>query len=153
MKEKIIGPFLKSSKEIIMQVGNITIEEQHPYINKDVVLDSNIGVIIGLTGSIKGQVMINIPEDIGRKIASNMMGGIPVAAFDDIAKSAICELGNIIVGNAATGLYDMGLKVDITSPSIIEGKGMTYSVGNQDILTLPFNTEDNQIQLHVSIKE
>lgn len=136
-----------------MQVGNLRIEEEHPYIMKDIVLNNNIGVIIGLTGSIKGQVMINIPEDIGKKIASNMMGGVPIAAFDDIAKSAICELGNMIVGNAATGLYDMGLKVDITSPSVIEGKGMIYCVANQDILSLPLKTGDNQIQIHISIKE
>lgn len=153
MKEKIINPLLKASKDIFMQVGNIRIEEEQPYVMKDIVLNNNIGVIIGITGSIKGQVLINIPEDIGKKIASNMMRGIPIAAFDDVAKSAICELGNMIVGNAATGLYDMGMTIDITSPSIIEGKGMTYSVGSQDILSLPFKTEDSQIHIHVSIKE
>lgn len=136
-----------------MQVGNLKIEEEHPYIMKDIVLNNNIGVIIGLTGSMKGQVMINIPEEIGKKIASNMLGGLPIAALDDTAKNAICQLGNMIVGNAATGLYDMGLKVDITSPCVIEGKGMIYFVANQDIVSLSFKTEDNQIQIHISIKE
>lgn len=39
--------------------------------------------------------------------------------LDDIGRSAISELGNMISGNASTILYNQGLNVDITPPRII----------------------------------
>ena len=153
MKEQIINPFLKSSKDILVQVGNIEIEQKKPYIKKSIDLNNDIGVIIGITGTIKGQVIINFPEEIGKKVASNMMGGMPVATLDDIAKSALSELGNMILGNAATGLYNAGISVDITPPSIIAGSNMNFTVANQVILCIPFSSGDKTIELNISIKE
>lgn len=153
MKEQIINPFLKASKDIIMQVGNIEIEQKKPYVKKNIDLNDDIGVIIGITGTIKGQVIINFPEEIGKKIASNMMGGMPIATLDNIAKSALCELGNIILGNVATGLYNAGITVDITPPSIIAGLSMNFSVANQQILCIPFTAGDKTLELNISIKE
>lgn len=153
LRAELVNPFLKSSKDIFAQVGNIQMEEQKPYLRETIDLNDNIGVVIGLTGSLKGQVIINLPQEIGKKIASNMMGGMPIVTLDDIAKSAISEMGNMILGNAATNLYEIGLTVDITPPSIIAGKDMNLAVANQQILCIPFNVESKIVEINITVKE
>ena len=42
-------------------------------------------------------------------LCASMMMGMPVAEIDDMAKSALSELGNMIMGNAATLLSNSNL--------------------------------------------
>ncbi|EOD01627.1 chemotaxis protein CheX [Caldisalinibacter kiritimatiensis] len=153
MKEELVKPFVKSGKEIISQVANIEVTQKDFYFKKEVVLKDNIGIIIGMTGTLKGQVVISLTEDIAKKIASNMMGGMPVAVLDEMAKSAICELGNMILGNAAVGLYDFGASVDITPPSVLQGNHMVYTSSSPEIMCVPFEIEENQIELNLLLEK
>ena len=61
-----------------------------------------IAVIIGITGEMHGQVILSLKEDVACNIASHMLKGLPVPVFNDMAKSAVSELANMILGNAAT---------------------------------------------------
>lgn len=153
LKEELIKPFLKSSTEILSQIANFQVTHKEPYVKKELKLQDNIGVIIGITGSIKGQAVISFTEDTAKKIASNMMGGMPIAVLDDIAKSAVCELGNLILGNAAVGLYNHGASIDITPPSILIGKEMTYSTANSGIICIPLEAKEDNMELNIIIKE
>lgn len=153
LRAEIINPFLNSSRDIFSQVGNVQMEQKDAYVRKEIQLKDNLGIVIGITGDLKGQVIINLPIKIGKKIASNMMGGMPIATLDNIAKSAISEMGNMIMGNSATNLYNLGIKVDITPPSIILGKEMNYSVVDQTILCIPYETSEDVIEINISLKE
>ena len=53
-------------------------------------------------------------------MVSAMMGGYVVTEMDDMGKSAISELGNMISGNASTMLFNQGVRVDITPPKIVQ---------------------------------
>ncbi|WP_202708355.1 chemotaxis protein CheX [Sporosalibacterium faouarense] len=153
MNFELVGPFSKSSKDIFAQVGNIQMEVEDAYEKREVELKNNIGIVVGLTGSLKGQVIIDIPSEVGKKIASNMMGGMPIATLDDIAKSAICEMGNMIMGSAATNLYDLGLTIDITPPSIISGREIKMKTVEDQVLCIPFKSEEDIIEINISVKE
>lgn len=151
--EELLKPFIRSSKEILTQVGSIQLELKQPIRRKDIHFDDEICVIIGITGTLKGQVILNLPEHIAKQIASNMMGGMPVAILDDMAKSAISELGNMIIGNAAAGLFDMGISIDITPPSILTGKEITYSSVKSEIVCIPLEAGVERIELNIMIKD
>ncbi len=47
--------------------------------------------------------------------------GMPVTELDDMAMSAISELGNMIMGNAATIFSTKGIVIDITPPTVCRG--------------------------------
>ncbi len=46
--------------------------------------------------------------------------GMPVTELDDMATSAISELGNMIMGNAATIFSTKGIVIDITPPTVCQ---------------------------------
>ena len=52
-------------------------------------------------------------------IASTMMGGMPVAQFDELPQSAISELVNMVTANSAIRFEQLGMQVDISPPSLV----------------------------------
>ncbi len=116
-----INPFLMSTRQVMQQVCNI--EVQFGKIDKtDFKIDGNpMLIMLGITGELCGQACFVLTVDIAKKIASRMMMGMPVESFDEMARSAISELGNMVMGNAATILSNSNVLIDITPPTIITG--------------------------------
>jgi hypothetical protein len=52
--------------------------------------------------------VISLSKETALSVASLMMGGMLVTELDDLSKSAISELGNMIMGNTATILQAEG---------------------------------------------
>lgn len=127
MKVEFINPFVEASKSIIgmicgteVRMGKLSLRNS-PYIVNQVV------IMIGVIGKIKGQVCFELTVDSAKKIASAMMGGMPVAELDEISKSAVSELGNMIMGNAGTLFESNNVSIDITPPSLLTGDKIEVS--------------------------
>lgn len=119
MNVKYINPFLASSIHVIeatMQVkpsvGQVALQ---PVMSREDYLLLKIGIL----GQFQGDVVFSFPNQVALRIVSAMMGGYPVSELDDMCRSAIAELGNMISGNASTMLYNEGISVDITPPDIV----------------------------------
>ena len=80
---------------------------------------SEVSVSIDIIGQIEGEIVYNMDEATGCFIASRMMMGMPVPTLhDDMAKSAVSELANIISGNVATVFSGKEIIVDIKPPQL-----------------------------------
>ena len=150
MAEKVsvehINPFLLSAGQILEQVCGI--KTKIGQISKD-----NIGIdgeplfiMLGVTGEMTGQVCIVFDESVAKDIASKMMMGMPVPEIDDMAKSALSELGNMIMGNAATLLSNSNLMIDITPPTLGTGKAKLVSP-NITSIKVPLVYDGGEIRL------
>ncbi len=64
----------------------------------------------------RGQVMIVFENSVACDIASKMCM-MPITQLDDLSKSALSELGNMIMGNTATIFSTKGIGIDITPPT------------------------------------
>ncbi len=153
MNAEFINPFIKASKDILVQMAGIQSEMGSIYVKEKTFLSPNVAILIGLTGGFKGQAVISMGESMAFKIVSNMMGGLPVASLDDIAKSAISELGNMILGNAATLLYNNDIKIDITPPSLLVGEKLSISIPNTKAICIPLKTEFGVLEIDIAVKE
>jgi len=92
--------------------------------------------------------------DTAKEIASRMMGGWPIETFDEIVKSAIGEMANMIMGNTSTLFSEKKIKVDITPPSILVGRDMTMSTSNMVTICVPLMLDNGyKIDMDVAISE
>ncbi len=123
---KHINPFLQSSISIIQSTTQIELKVGKPVIS-ELVFDNETFILqIGVTGVLKGQVLIVMNEPNAKNIASKMMMGMPVESLDELATSALSELGNMIMGNASTIFSTEGILMDITPPIAIKGAGLHF---------------------------
>ena len=75
---------------------------------------------------------------------------MPVSEIDELSGSAICELGNMILGNAATVFSTKGLSIDITPPSLCIGKMAFMNVSKSICVPLTYD-DDKVIELNIGI--
>ena len=149
-KADYINPFIMSAASIIKQVCQLDVKIGKPYVKKAAYEDETVTINIGLTGEIKGQTIMAFPTGTACFIASKMMM-MPVQSLDEISKSAISELGNMVMGNAATIFSTKQIGIDITPPIMMIG-AMEISTSQSNIC-IPIHLDDvNSMEINVSLK-
>lgn len=146
-----LNPFLMASTNILKEMCFVDAELGEPYIKDPVFLDNTLVILIGFTGEIRGQVMIAFEQEIACDIASKMIM-MPITEIDEFAKSAISELGNMILGNTATIFSTKGIEIDITPPTVGNGT-MSFTNNFAQNICIPLGYEDNKtIEINIAIK-
>ncbi|MDM8534505.1 chemotaxis protein CheX [Clostridiaceae bacterium HSG29] len=153
MKVEYINPFIKASKEVFKMTMNLDLEIGRPYVKKTPFALKDVVLVVGITGEVKGQVIINFEMEIAKKIASKMMMGMEVSELDEMSKSAISELGNMIMGNTATLIANQGIAIDITPPTLMIGKEINLSFSDSQTIGLPLHSELGDIIYDIALKE
>jgi len=153
MKVEYINPFIKATTTVLKQIANIDFEMGRPYIKSSPYEAKNLIILVGITGEMRGQAAISMDIGLAKKIASAMMMGMPVTELDELSKSALSELGNMIMGNTATLLFNSGVSIDITPPSLMMGEGVSISSGSMKTVGVPLSSDVGEISLDISIKE
>jgi chemotaxis protein CheX len=146
-----INPFLIASTKILKEMCFVDAKVGKPYIKDPAFFDNTMIILIGFTGEIRGQAMIAFENHIACDIASKMIM-MPITEMDDLSRSAICELGNMIMGNTATIFSTKGIAIDITPPTVGNGT-MSFSNNYAHNICIPLEYEDmKKIEIHIAIK-
>jgi chemotaxis protein CheX len=108
---------LNATIESIKMVIPLNITVSKPEII-DAPLHSEMGVLIGITGEIRGRILFQGPVQTFSSIGATMFG---MALEGDMLESFAGELGNMIAGSISTVIYQGGTTIDITPPTVIVG--------------------------------
>lgn len=116
-KNKRIKKLLNGTYESIRTI--ITVEND---ISKPIMIDSAValqfGVLIGMIGDIKGQIILEGETSLFEGLGQAMYG-MPLEG--EMLNSFSGELGNMIAGQLSTTISNKEINMDITSPTIIYG--------------------------------
>ena len=153
MNIEYINPFIEASQTVLKQIANIDAKLGKVYLKNAPYASEDIIIMVGLTGKIRGQVIFSMSKKLAMSIASSMMFGMPVTEFDEISKSAISELANMILGNTATLLYNRGTSIEITPPSLLMGQNLQISPNKMKTVCVPLIFNDSDvIELDISVE-
>lgn len=143
MNIEYINPFIEASQAVLKMMVGIDVKLGKVYLKSSPYMGDSAMIIVGLTGKIRGQAVFCMNKSVAIYIASMMMGGIELKELDEIGKSAISELTNMILGNTATLLEKSGVNVEITPPSFVMGENMQISSSKAKIICVPLILDPN----------
>lgn len=101
----------------------------------DKALHLHYGVLIGITGDIKGKLVLAGNSNIFDAISESMYG---MSLEGEMLASFSGELGNMIAGGLSTIIVENGINLDITSPTIMEGNTTLFGFENAINLVVTF---------------
>ncbi len=123
-----------------------------------------IGILLTLSGDISGMIMFIIEEDFAHKILNLLMGQniTEISDDDEMSKSALCEIGNIMGGSFINAIASMtGMTIEISTPSfardmmgaILSVPAIVFGQIGDKVLFIEeeFNDEEESIKSKVAL--
>jgi chemotaxis protein CheX len=151
MKVEFINPFIKAAISVTEMVLGNQPTKGDLAMQPSTFASHQCNIVCGVTGQVQGQVIYGMAMVVADKIASTMLGQ-PIKVFDQLAASAIAELGNMISGNAMSLLSEAGFICDITPPTIIQGSSVKISTVSIPAIVVPLHLTQGEISITVGLQ-
>jgi chemotaxis protein CheX len=151
MKMDLIQPFVNSLDAVISetmgctaQIADVTMDEGH-------YRRSGIAALVSITGEIHGNVVLDMDHEAARQAAADLLGASG-AASDDSAREIVCELTNMVIGNAVTQLNDRGFKFKVHPPEVYAMEAGQAGTRDTETIVMRFETAKGKIYLNIAIR-
>ena len=151
MKMELIQPFINAADAVLAEtlqcntrIGDMTMEAE-AYRRK------GVAAVVQVHGDIEGRVIFDIDPVTATSIASTLAGE-EVQQSDKIVYETICELANLVIGNAVTSLNDQGFRFKIHPPEVHSDElGFT---GDQETeaLVMFFETPAGNVFMNIAMR-
>ena len=152
MNVKFLNPFVEAAHEVLSIEMHETIERGDLRLESGFYVTDDVTVIISLVGAVDGTVFLSMSKESAVQLSSVLIGE-KLEGFDRLAQSGVAELGNVIVGRASMKLAAAGYECNISTPSLIMGKGATISTLDYPRLVVPLNTSSSSVLIHLALRE
>lgn len=143
--------FLNSFEHVIYEIMNEKVNREELYIKEDKNNGGDVLVSIGVSGDVKGYLIIDMTESVAKHIASKMMFDMKVDEMNEMVQSALCELSNMIAGSVANNFGKLGKEVNITTPNLYIGENKDLEIYNKKTISIPIKVLDENINLRMNI--
>ncbi len=152
MDAKCVNPFIDSFTTVMPQLGFCDIKLGKLCAKTNEVSGSGVIIVLGLVGDVRGNVVYMMETESAKKIASTMMMGMPVEEFDEMAGSAVSELTNMLTANAATCFSNIGIKIDISTPTMLKGENVKVKMSSDQILCVELIADGIPVEINISFE-
>jgi len=134
-KNSVITTLLNGTLTSLKSVVPVNLEIMKPQLlEKNFRL--NYGVFIGITGDIRGKLIL-ASEPATFSSIGTFMFGMPLEG--EMLHSFSGELGNMVAGGLSTNIFKNNININITAPTIMNGE--TTLSGYKEALKIPTKLE------------
>lgn len=152
MNVKFLNPFVTAAHDILSREVHQKVERGELHLENGEYQTDDVTVIISLVGAVDGTVFYSMSREFARRVASILMGE-EFETLNRLAQSGIAELGNVITGQASMKLAEAGFESNISTPSLLIGKGAQISTLEFPRLVVPLQTSIGSLVIHLSLRE
>lgn len=151
MKVEYVDPFVQAAFEVITQVTGDRPERLPLALREKTFTTQQVNIVVGVTGAVEGQAVYGMSVVTAAKVAAAMIGQ-EVSSLDEMATSAVAELGNMITAHATARMGQTGAECEITPPSVLRGMNVEISTF-VPALVVPVLTRFGRLDINVSLAE
>lgn len=152
MDVKYVNPFVESFATVMPQLGFGNIQKGNLSVKGKELVGSGVIIIVGIVGAIKGNVVYYLDIENAKKIASTMMMGMPVNEFDEMSRSALSELTNMLTANAATCFSAIDIPIDISTPTLLHGENIAVEMSSHQVLCIQMLADGIPVDINIAFE-
>jgi len=144
--QNYVEPFVEVTVNTFKEFVGVDIQPRHPhFLDPEKGFEWDISAVIGLSGVVKGAVIISMKAELAIKL-TDLLAGPGHDSIDADVVDAIGEINNIIAGNIKPRVPN-GEKIVISIPTIIKGKehSIAWPSKQTRILCIPHKAYDDDI--------
>ncbi|MDR0444287.1 MAG: chemotaxis protein CheX [Treponema sp.] len=141
-----VEPFVEVTINTFTEFVGVEVSPRHPhFLDPDKEFEWDISAVIGLSGVVRGAVIVSMKADLAIKLTDILTGSAHTEIDADVV-DAVGEINNIIAGNIKPKVPN-GDKIVISIPTIIKGKehSIAWPSKQTRILCIPHKAFENDI--------
>lgn len=151
MKIDYINPFVEAAGDVFDKMAKLTLERSSLRADDHLNTEYDVSGVIGLSGTVRGCVVLSFPEGLAKEVVRRMIGGV-VDGNASLVTDGIGELVNMVAGGAKTRMKDGG--VGIALPTVVTGKSHRIRTGSDaKAIVVVFRSELGEFAMQVSYKQ
>ena len=147
-----INPFLEAATVVFKSILKIDLRRGKLIIKDNPIPSMDVAIIIGITGVITGEIVYSMSFPMVEKIAGILIPGLTEEQIKTEYKDIVGELANMITGNAMNLFASTGKIIDITTPTVIEGKDFNITMVQQTTLGITLYCTMGQLEMNIALK-
>ncbi|MCL2155069.1 MAG: chemotaxis protein CheX [Leptospirales bacterium] len=146
-----INPFLEAATVVFKSILKVDLRRGKLIIKENPIPSMDIAIIIGITGVITGEIVYSMSFPMVEKIAEILIPGLTEEQIKSEYKDIVGELANMITGNAMNLFASSGNFIDITTPTVIEGKDFNITMLKQTTLGITLYCTMGQLEMNIAL--
>ena len=152
MKEEYVNPFVEAIYSILPTFGLEDLKIDTLEIKENMNVTMEVTSVVGLVGGLRGNISYSFSKSTAREFAAMMMG-TPVTEIDEMARSAIAELSNLITGKGCKVLSNNVKYTDFTTPTFIIGNDIYFIISTVKTIAVNVDTPVGRMQVDFGFEE
>jgi chemotaxis protein CheX len=151
MKMELIQPFINSADAVLAQsmqsethIGDVSMEAEG-YRRK------GVAALVEIAGDIEGRIILDTDAATAMHVAKHLGGG-DIEPSDELVRETVCELANMVIGNAVTSLNDQGFRFKISPPVAHTAEQGLSGSEDTEALVMCFETAKGSVFMNIAMR-
>jgi len=151
MKMELIQPFINSLDSVIAETMGRPAEIADVTMEEGSFKRTGIAALVAITGEIEGRVILDMETAAAQQVTAELTSatGTPT---EETARETVCELTNMVIGNAVTQLNNRGFKFRVHPPEIYAADATAQKTQDTEAVVLRFETPKGAVYLNISVR-
>jgi len=151
MRMDLIQPFIGSLDAVLAEMMKAPARIVDLTMEPEGYRRKGLAASVVFRGQIEGRVVLDMDPGAAAQVASFLTGG-EVDSNEPMVPETVCELANMVIGNAVTQLNDRGFQFKVFPPEILTQEQCEAAGQDSEATILCFETASGNVYLNISMQ-
>ncbi len=151
MRMDLIQPFIGSLDAVLAEMMNAPAKIVDLTMEEEGYRKKGTAALVTFRGQIEGRVILDMEPSAAAQVAGYLTG-TEVDSKASIVPETVCELANMVIGNAVTQLNDGGFQFKVFPPEIVTQEQSEKAGQDSEATILCFETPSGNVYLNIAMK-
>ena len=151
MKMELIQPFINAADCVLAETLSCATRITDVSMEEETYRKKGLAAEVAISGDIEGRVIFDMLPPTAAKVASHLAGS-EVPETDEMVRETVCEIANLVIGNAVTSLNDQGFRFKIHPPEIHSNEQGLAGNEDTEALVMCFDTPAGDVFMNIAMR-
>lgn len=151
---KMLNPFIEACISVMNDFTDLEVQNKDTEATESPKPSFGYAIILGIVGDIEGQVCYSLETTCAKRLVSGFLGtDEDDPQVEEYLSSGLEEMSNMMAGNASKILAEDGVEIDISPPSIVEGKDYDIQFVKMKTIQVTLSTNCGPMEINLALSE
>jgi chemotaxis protein CheX len=151
MKMELIQPFISATDAVLAETLGCSTKVSDVSMDEQGYRRQGVAALVVIRGDIEGRVILDL-ESVTAVKAASTLAGAEVQESAAIVHETVCELANMVIGNAVTLLNDQGFHFKVAPPEVHVSADGLHGTRDTEALVMSFDTPHGCVFLNIAMR-